>query len=115
MSTLIKFFRSATGNEPVREWLKSLEKLDCKSLGDDLQTVQLGWKKGLIREPLVKSLGEGLFELRTRLPSHRISRIFFCVHKEWIVLLHGFIKKTQQTPTQGLALAKKRQKLVKAH
>lgn len=113
MSIIVKFFRNANGNEPVRDWLRELDRADRKKIGDDLQTIQLGWRKGLIKEPLVKSLSDGLFEVRTNLPSHRISRVFFCLFDDFIVLLHGFIKKTQQTPSQEMTIARKRQKLVK--
>ncbi len=107
--TPVYFYRTEADNEPVREWLKEF-RIDQKVIGDDLQTVQLGWKQGLIGEPLVKSLGAGLFEVRTSLPSHRIARIFFCISEAKIVLLHGIIKKTTKTPHEELALARKRQK-----
>ncbi len=110
MMTPVYFYRTDADNEPVREWLKELDRTDRKIIGDDLQTVQLGWKLGLIDEPLVKSFGAGLFEVRTSLPSHRIARIFFCVSDGKIVLLHGIIKKTKKTPNEELALARKRQK-----
>ncbi len=55
----VNFYRTEASNEPVREWIKSLTPADRKIIGDDLQTIQLGWDKGLIREPLVKSLGTG--------------------------------------------------------
>ena len=57
MMTPVYFYRTDADNEPVREWLKGLDRTDRKIIGDDLQTVQLGWKLGLIDEPLVKSLG----------------------------------------------------------
>ncbi len=107
---VIKFFRSLNNNEPVRVWLKSLDSADRKRIGDDLQTVQLGWKKGVIREPLVKTLDKGMWELRTSLPSHRIARVIFCQWKECIVLLHGFIKKTQKISILDLTLARARKK-----
>lgn len=110
MMTPVYFYQTDTGNEPVREWLKELDRADRKTIGDDLQTVQLGWKIGLVSEPLVKGLGTGLFEVRTTLPSHRIARIFFCIIEGKIVLLHGIIKKTKKTPEAELALARKRQK-----
>ena len=53
------------------------------------------------------SLGHGLWEVRTRLPS-RIARTVFCVADETIILLHGFIKKTRTTPELELTLARKR-------
>lgn len=108
--TTVKFYKNINGKEPVRDWLKAMDRPDCKEIGDDLQTVQLGWKKGLIREPLVKNLGNGLWELRTTLTTHRIARVMFCVSQETIILLHGFIKKTRKTPILDLALAKTRKR-----
>ncbi len=109
----VYFYRTEVGNEPVREWLKTLNRDDRKLIGDDLQTVQLGWNTGVIGEPLVKSFGAGLFEVRSTLPSKRIARIFFCVYQDKIVLLHAFIKKTEKTPDTERELAKKRQKSFK--
>lgn len=111
--TPIKFYCTKANNEPVRDWLRELDRIDRKVIGDDLQTVQLGWQTGLIGEPLVKSLGAGLFEVRSTLPSHRIARVFFCIHDAEIVLLHAFIKKTQQTQDRERELARKRQKSLK--
>ncbi|MFZ5493875.1 MAG: type II toxin-antitoxin system RelE/ParE family toxin [Verrucomicrobiota bacterium] len=100
------FFRTAAGNEPVREWLKSLPEDERKQIGADILAVQFGWPLGL---PLVDSLGEGLWEVRTRL-SNRIARTLFFTHDETIILLHGFIKKTRATPEQELAQARKRKR-----
>jgi phage-related protein len=108
----IKFFCNANGTEPVRKWLKNLELIERREIGNDLQTVQLGWKKGVIGEPLVKSLGDGLFEVRTPLSNHKNARVLFCLHENFIVLLHAFMKKTQKTPSSELALARKRRKCV---
>ena len=58
--------------------------------------------------PLVKSLGGGLWELRSSLPSKREARVVFVVDSERIAVLHGFIKKKQKTPPGELALARKR-------
>ena len=60
--------------------------------------------------PLVKSLGSGLWELRTSLPSKREARVMFCVNDETIIVLHGFIKKTQKTPGSEMKVAVKRMK-----
>ena len=102
----VVFFKTETGNEPVREWLKTLSKEDCKVIGSDILTVQYAWPVG---KPLVDNLGDGLWEVRSRL-SHRIARTLFAVVDEEIVLLHGFIKKQQRTPPDELDLAKKRKK-----
>lgn len=103
----VVFFKTETGNEPVREWLKSLAKEDCKTIGADILTVQYAWPVG---KPLVDNLGDGIWEVRSRL-RNRITRTLFAVVDEEIVLLHGFIKKQQKTLQDELDLAKKRRKL----
>jgi len=100
----VLFFRSATGREPVRDWLKDLPADERRIIGEDLKTLQFRWPLGM---PLVRSLGDGLWELRSRLPT-RISRCLFYIRERRIILLHGFIKKTQKTPTEDKALALKR-------
>jgi len=98
------FFKTDTGDEPVREWLLSLAKHERKIIGDDVLKVPYCWPIG---KPLVGSLGQGLWEVRSRL-ENRIARVFFCVEGKTIVLLHGFVKKSQKTPKRELDLAIKR-------
>jgi len=107
----VVFFRTEVGNEPVREWLKSLPKEECKTIGADILTVQYAWPIG---KPLVDNLGDGIWEVRSRL-GNRIARTLFIEVDQEIVLLHGFIKKTQKTPQDDLDLAKKRKKLYLQH
>lgn len=105
----VYFYRTDSGNEPVRKWLKSLAAADRKIIGDDLQTLEYGWPIGM---PLCRSLSshKGLWELRSNLTQGRIARILFCVRNYRLIMLHGFIKKTQKTPVQDLAIALKRMK-----
>ena len=91
------------------EWLRDLPKEDRRVLGIDLMRVQVGWPIGM---PLARSLGDGLWEMRSTLPSRRIARLLLCFHEGVIVVLHGFIKKTQKTPPDDLELARKRKKEV---
>ncbi|MCK4488043.1 MAG: type II toxin-antitoxin system RelE/ParE family toxin [Desulfobacterales bacterium] len=100
----VVFYRTETGIEPTREWLKGLSHSDRKIIGEDIKTVQFGWPLGM---PLIKKLDTGLWEIRSRL-DNRIARVIFTIYEEFIVLLHGFIKKSQKTPTSDLKLAKKR-------
>jgi phage-related protein len=102
----VVFFKTDAGNEPVREWLKALSKDDCKVIGTDILTVQYAWPVG---KPLVDNLGDGIWEVRSRL-DNRIARTLFALVDQEIVLLHGFIKKQQKTPSDELDLAKKRKK-----
>jgi len=56
------------------------------------------------------ALGKGLWEVRSELGRGRIARVIFCVHDSQMVLLHGFMKKTQRMPKADLDLATKRMK-----
>ena len=103
----LSFWASSLGNEPTREWFRDLPEPDRTALGRDLRRIQFGWPIGM---PLVKSLGSGLWELRTSLPSKREARVMFCVNDETIIVLHGFIKKTQKTPDSEMKVAVKRMK-----
>ena len=101
------FYCTEAGNEPVREWLKALDRDDRLAVGLDLQRVQFRWPVGM---PLCRSLGGGLWEVRTSLPSRTISRVFICFHEGVLYALHAIVKKTQQTPNEALNLARKRMK-----
>lgn len=105
----VHFYRSRMGADLVRDWLRSLPAEDRQSLGRDLRLVELGWPIGM---PLCRPLGGGLWELRSSLSGSRIARVIFCAAQRKMVLLHGFIKKTQKTPQSELDLARTRQKEV---
>jgi len=100
------FFRTEAGGEPVRDWLRSLPSPeDRKRIGEAIKTVEFGWPVGM---PVCKPMGDGLYEVRTSLAENRIARVIFYIDKKSrMVLLHGFIKKTQMTPDEDLALARK--------
>ena len=101
------FYRTERGGEPVRDWLKALSNADRRILGFDIGMVEFGWPVGM---PLCRSLGEGLWEVRSTLTGNRIARTIFCVEDSQMVLLHAFVKKTQRTPKQDLDLARARRK-----
>ena len=98
------FFKTESGNEPVREWLKGLPVEERKIIGGDILTVQYAWPIG---KPLLGNLGGQIWEVRSNL-KNRIARTLFFLHDEEIILLHGFIKKEQKTPKSELELARKR-------
>lgn len=76
-------------------------------LGRDILMVEFGWPLGM---PYCRGLGNGLWEVRSDLTGGRIARVIFSVIDERMVLLHGFIKKTQKTPPRDLQLAARRMK-----
>jgi len=100
----VVFFRLDSGREPVRDWLKDLDREGRKAIGEDIKTLQIGWPVGM---PLARKLSDDLWELRSRLRSG-IARTFFTMYARKLVLLHGFVKKSQKTPAKELAIAKRR-------
>jgi phage-related protein len=102
-----RFWKLANGKtEPVRDWLLDLPQADRKNIGGDIQRVECEWPD--LGMPLVRSLRGGLFEVRSSLPSSRNARVIFAVDSGKMVLLHGFVKTTQQTAKFDIDLAKSR-------
>lgn len=107
------FFQTEAGKEPVRDWLKDLNDEDRKVIGDDIRDCEFAWP---ISMPLCRSLKgrAGLWEIRSNLPSNRIARVLFCIHEGHMILLHGFIKKTQKAPAKDVEIAVARRKGLKS-
>ena len=103
----VVFYRTARDAEVVRDWLRALPIADRQCIGRDLALVQFGWPVGM---PLCRPLGGGLWEVRSSLPSRRISRVLFFFHEGRLGVVHGFVKKTQKTPPEDLDLARQRMK-----
>ena len=103
----VVFYRTRAGSEVVRNWLRGLDEEQRNAIGQDLMRVQYRWPVGM---PLCRAMGDGLWEVRSDLPSNRIARVLFSVHESKIVVLHGFIKKTQRTPNEDLELARRRKR-----
>jgi len=102
----VVFYRADSGNEPVRQWLRDMTAEDRKSIGIDIKTVQYGWSLGM---PLVRKMETDLWEVRCNISSG-IARVLFTTLAGQMVLLHGFVKKSQKTPTIDLKTAKDRLK-----
>jgi len=100
----VVFYMSAAGNEPVREWLLGLSRRDRKSVGFDIKTAQYGWPVGM---PLIRKLEPGLWEVRSHI-GDGIARVLFTVTGDTMVLLHGFVKKSEKTPVTDLKTARQR-------
>jgi phage-related protein len=103
------FYRSASGTEPVRDWLMKLTSDDRRIVGFDIATAEFGWPVGM---PLCRSLGDGLWEVRSDISHGGIARVVFCIAHGQMVLLHGFVKKSQKTPQADLEVARKRQRSI---
>jgi phage-related protein len=102
-----RFYMTAGGRKPVREWLAGLAREDRRTIGTDMQKVEFGWPLGM---PYCRPLGRGLWEVRSTLAGGRIARVIFCHKDGEMVLLHGFEKKTQKTPPKDIELALRRKR-----
>ncbi len=100
----VVFFRTGSGTEPVRRWLKALSAPHKKAIGEDIKTVQFGWPLGM---PLMEKLGPYLWEVRTKVPDG-IALVLFTVDGPMMILLHGFIKKTRKIPQKEINTARSR-------
>lgn len=102
------FYTTDSGNQPVREYLKRVDPVeDRRKINNDIRTVEYGWPIGM---PVCRPLGNGISEVRTSL-QNRISRVLFYIDQRGkMVLLHGFLKKTNTTPTSDLDVAETRKK-----
>lgn len=105
----LEFYVKENGTVPVQDFLYSLPpKLRAKAFRDIELLKKLG---GELREPYVKALkgrrNKGLYELRIKF-SNDNARIFYFAHcNDKYVLLHGFLKKTMQTPENEIERARK--------
>ncbi len=106
MPWILQQYEDGRGNRPVEKFLESLGEGDRGSVKAKL--VYLQERGNQLREPISKSLGGGLFELRVK-----AYRLFFCFRPgNRILVLHGIIKKSRATPKRELDLARKRMKEV---
>lgn len=105
----VRFYRSTSGREPVRMWLRSLDREAKKIIGADIKTVQFGWPLGM---PLVRKLENDLWKIRSTLPDSTV-RIVFTFYGGAILLLHGFMKKSRKTSVSDLRLARSRLKTLR--
>ena len=102
----LRFWKSTSGREPVRDWLNELPREDQKTIGRDLAKLQVGWPVGM---PLCRPLGGGLWEVRSTLRTRRGARVLFGFYEDMLIALHAFIKE-KKTPPEDLATARQRLK-----
>jgi phage-related protein len=103
----VLFYQTASGNEIVLDFIRSLSDDEKKVVGEDLKAVQIGFPMGL---PLCRSVGDGLYEVRSSLPSKREFRLifFFDRQRQSLAVMHALIKKTPKLSKADLELARKR-------
>ncbi len=100
------FYKTRQNNQSCRDFLLSLDRDDRREIGADIFAIQKGFPVGL---PLCRKMANDLWEVRSDV-TDGICRIFFTIHKNTMILLHGFIKKSQKTPQDELNTANNRLK-----
>ena len=105
----VRFYRTEAGRAPVLDWLRGLDNDDRRAFGLDLMGCSSAGRLGG-RWWEASKMVFGKYARRFR--AKRIARVILCFHDQMLVVLHAFIKKTQKTPADDLALAKRRMKEV---
>jgi phage-related protein len=104
---LVLFYETASGNQVILDFIRELSAEERKIVGENLKTVQIGFPMGL---PLCRPLGDGLYEIRSSLPSKREFRLifFFDRTRQVLLVVHALFKKSAKLPKADLDLARKR-------
>jgi phage-related protein len=98
--------RTTQGGRPVKEFLDGLSKQAKAKMYAAFE--MLAQEGNRLRMPKSRSLGEGLHELRIPHPEGPFRIIYCFLPDRRILLLHAFVKRTQETPQQDLELARHR-------
>ena len=102
----VSFYQDEKGFKPVLSFIRSLNvKLQAKVVSDMQLLEEYGY---LAREPLSKSLGDCIFELRSKVGTDIVRILYFFDKEQIIIATNGFVKKQQRTPKKEIALAKQR-------
>ena len=103
MNFMIEPYETENGKIPVEEFIASLDKEHKAKVRRNLKLLEMNGN--MLRMPFSKPLEEGIFELRTQFKDG-ISRVcYFFVYGRKIILTHGFIKKTMETPREEIKTA----------
>lgn len=100
------YYTDASDRKPVKEFLAALTPLRrAKLIHDLLLLEEFGFH---LKEPHVKPLGDGIWELRVQVEGDAYRALYFTWTGHRFVVLHAFQKKTQKTPARELATARHR-------
>lgn len=110
MEFQIIFYKDVNAKEPVKEFLDKILKKNRSLWVQTIGGLEKIKHKNYQKEPLSKTLGNSLWEIRIRSRNDILRIIYTFTKNREIILLHGFIKKTQKIPKKELNIAKQRLK-----
>ena len=104
MSWTVEFYVTEDGYDYISEYLNNIEDLKLKA--KVLQDIKLLGQFGTaLKKPHVDYLKDGIWELRTKQGSNIARTLYFAFSGKKIILLNGFVKKTQKTPSCEITTA----------
>jgi len=104
----VEYYEKEDGTFPAEEFILSLDSKMQAKMFRELDLLETFGNQ--LREPHSKPLGDGIYEIRAKVASDITRVLYFFVVNKKIILTNGFIKKTQKTPDNEIALAKKYRK-----
>ena len=104
----VEYYEKEDGTFPAEEFILSLDAKMQAKMFRELELLETFGNE--LREPHSKPLGDGIYEIRAKVASDITRVLYFFVVNKKIILTNGFVKKTQKTPDNEIALAKKYRK-----
>jgi phage-related protein len=102
----IVFYEDEEGDSPVEKFLERLDESAKGKIAARIEFLSKYWRH--VRRPLVDYLEDGLYELRVQFAKDKVRVIFAYMFKDYIVLLHGIVKRTARVPENDKLIAKQR-------
>lgn len=100
------YYEDKRNKRPVEEFITDLESKARAKVLARIEFLEECWQE--LRRPYVDSLEDGLYELRVIFSGNQVRVIYAYMFKDYIVLLHGIMKKTSEVPQEDMAKARKR-------
>jgi len=100
------YYEDERNSRPVEEFINDLESKTKAKVLARIEFLEERWQE--LRRPYVDILEEGLYELRVIFSGNQVRVIYAHMFKDYIVLLHGIIKKTKEVPRDDMLKAKNR-------
>ncbi len=100
------YYEDERNSRPVEEFINDLESKTKAKVLARIEFLEEHWQE--LRRPYVDALQEGLYELRVIFSGNQVRVIYAYMFKDYIVLLHGIIKKTKEVPREDMLKAKNR-------
>jgi len=100
------YYEDLKGRKYVKEFINSFEEKTRGKILARAEFLERHWNE--IRRPIVDKIDKDLYELRVHFAWNNVRVIYAHMFKDYIVLLHGLVKKTDRLLENDILKAKKR-------